>query len=469
MNPFFPPNCYTTPQPISPTFAPNPADPCALSALEQARRIASGQLTSEELVERYLARIEAHEARLGAFTHVQADSARRQARRADRLRRSGGHLPPFLGVPTAVKDHYMVRFWRTQIGSRAFRWLVAPKDDIIVRQLRQAGFVLVGHTTMSELGILPTVETEIGPPTRNPWDLHYTAGGSSGGAGASVGAGLLPIAPGSDGAGSVRIPAALNGLFGLKPSRGAALDPSPRVNRFGFVSAGPLARSLADTAALFDVLAARSVGATSARAARPIPQLRIALVTTPPFGESDPRIIEVVERAAERLRSVGHLVEPVEGLRVDLSEFTPLYQRMVSCIPIPKRSALSPFARWFVEAGRQLNDADAWRRVQRFTQLAERAQMGFDLVLSPTIGALPPKIGAFSQLSPPEMFEAYSYMGAFTAIANVTGQPALTIPYGQVEGLPVGVQLMGRQSDEARLFHLGRQLCEGPGAGVGNF
>jgi amidase len=444
--------------PIAPAFAPPADDLAQLSALEQARRIAAGELTSEALTEHYLTRIATHDPQLSAFIALHADRARAQARRVDKRRALGIPLAPFHGVPTAMKDHHMVRGMRTRIGSHAYSWLWSPVDDVLVKRMKAAGFVLLGKTSMSELGILPIVETGIAPPTRNPWNLQHTAGGSSGGAGAALGAGLLPVAPGSDGAGSVRIPSALNGLVGLKPSRGLVADPAKGFNRFGLVSVGPMGRTVEDAMALLDVLAGLPHGETARRAAEPIAPLKIGLLLDPPFGENDPRIVALIEGAAERLRAVGHKVERIPGLTVDLTEFVPLYQRVLSRAPVPFPSRLSPFARWFWGTGKKGNDADAWRRLKQFVDLAEGSQAGYDLLLTPTIGVLPPKVGEFAHLSPPEHFEALAPLGAYTALANLTGQPAISVPCGQVDGFPVGAQLVGRHGDDARLFGLARHL-----------
>ena len=229
-------------RPTAPQFATDGLS--SLSALGQAQRLADGSLRSIDLVEHYLARVAAYEREVGAFVEVFADAARRDAERADADRKQGRLRGPFHGVPTAVKDHHMMRFTRMRLGSRAYDWLWTPTDDVVVKRLRAAGFVLLGKTTMSELGLLPICEPVGGTPTRNPWDLSRTAGGSSGGAGAAVAAGMLPIAPGSDGAGSVRIPASLNGLYGLKPTRGLVRDGNERIDVFGLTSVGPLARSI---------------------------------------------------------------------------------------------------------------------------------------------------------------------------------------------------------------------------------
>lgn len=443
-------------QPLSPRF---PTDPIvALSALEQAARIADGTLRSVDLVSRYLDRIATHDPTLNAFVTVLHDTALREAEAADKARARGAALGPFHGVPTAVKDHHLVRRTRTQIGSRTFGWLWSPVDDRMVKKLRGAGFVVVGKTTMSELGLLPIVETDLQPPTRNAWNPTRTAGGSSGGAAAAVGAGLLPIAPGSDGAGSVRIPASLNGLYGHKPSRGLVPDDSSKLDVYGLTVLGPLARSLDDAAALLDVMAAPGRGHHRAVSQTPPRRLRIGVVVDPPVGGVDPRIIARIHEAAEQLRAAGHHVESRPCPPGSVDDFIPIYQRFISRIPIVGRQQLQPVVRWFWEEGRRVTDADAMALFRAFEEMGTASMEGLDVMLSPTVGLPPFAVGEFAHLPPREMFLALAPLGAFTAIANLMGQPALSVPFGQVDGLPVGVQLMGRRNDDATLFALARQL-----------
>ena len=203
-------------------------DVLAKPALEQAALIASGSISSEELVVAYLDRIARVDPSVSAFTHVLRRSARADARRKDaalrrrgrRGRRGGRPLPPFYGVPVAIKDLNFARGSFTRMGSRAYRWFYSPFDDKVVAQLRRGGFVLLGKVATSELGALPVTEPDIHLPTRNPWRLDITPGGSSGGSAAAVAARMAPIALGSDGAGSIRIPSSFCHLYGIKPSRG---------------------------------------------------------------------------------------------------------------------------------------------------------------------------------------------------------------------------------------------------------
>src|SRR5258708_6249903 len=224
-------------------------------ALELARMLRARELSSEDLVLACLESIDAHNARVNAFVDVMRDRALAEARAADkRLRRLTHEAPPFLGVPLAVKDLNLARGSFSRFGSRAFEKFFSPFDDAVVARLRLAGFVIVGKTATSELGTLPVTEPDIHPPTRNPWDLAVTPGGSSGGAGAAVAAGMIPVAQGSDAGGSIRIPASFCGLFGIKPSRGRVENPFGLEDRLLIWSCGPITRTVDDAAAMLDLM-----------------------------------------------------------------------------------------------------------------------------------------------------------------------------------------------------------------------
>ncbi|NED49578.1 amidase, partial [Micromonospora aurantiaca] len=228
------------------------AEPHDLTALEQAAAIRRGELSSLELVEHHLRRVEALGDTVGAFVTVTADRALAAARAADAL--GAEERGPLHGVPTAIKDLTLTAGVRTTFGSAAFADFVPPVDADVVRLLADAGLVSLGKTTTSELGCSLYSEGLVAPPARNPWNLAYTAGGSSGGAAAAVAAGLVPVAQGSDGGGSLRIPAGLCGLVGYKPSRGMVSGGPLGFGGFGLPVNGPIGRTVGDVAALLDVL-----------------------------------------------------------------------------------------------------------------------------------------------------------------------------------------------------------------------
>ncbi len=436
----------------------------ARSALTQAEAIRNGETTSAALTELYLDRIARHDGRVGAFVDLCAEAARREAAARDRARAAGGDLPPFHGVPVGVKDLHFARGLYNRLGSRAYRYLYSPFDDLTVRALRRAGFVVLGKTSTSELALLPIVEPDIHPPTRNPWDLRRSAGGSSGGAAAAVAAGLLPIAPGSDGAGSVRIPAALCGLVGLKPSRGAIPTPHAGIDRQGLTAIGPIARTIDDAAALADALRepkSRAAASWLQLARRPPPRgLRVGLLLSDALGGGVGAEQAAATRSvAERLQALGCTVTSLAPVEVALGEFLPIYQKIFARTPVLLPSKLQAVTRWFRDEGGRLREADVQRAFDRLCTTAEAAMASVDLVLSPTVGRGPPEVGSFAHLPPAALFSAAAPIGAFTAPWNLTGRPALTLPWGRdSEGLPLGVQLGGRHGDDALLLALGRLL-----------
>ncbi|HMH47480.1 MAG TPA: amidase, partial [Solirubrobacteraceae bacterium] len=287
-------------------------------ASELAEMVRSGEISSRELVETSLERIEEVNPALNAFVQVDAERA---LATADEI--APGDERPFAGVPIAIKNNRPVNGLRLTYGCSLMSEYVADYDHNITRRLRDAGFVIVGTTTLPEYGILPTSEARMFGPTRNPWDLSRTPGGSSGGAAAAVAAGIVPVAHGNDGGGSVRIPAACCGLVGLKPARGR-ISAAPELGDSSLGIDGVLTRTVADTAAILDVLEGYEPGdATWAppplepfgRSAQADPgKLRIAATTLPPGPEVpvDPICAGAVSDAAELLRSLGHEVEEVD-------------------------------------------------------------------------------------------------------------------------------------------------------------
>jgi amidase len=440
------------------------------SAVEQARAVRDGHVSSRELVATYLARIERSNAAVAAFVEVFAKRAILEAtvKDAARLTRSRGALPPFHGVPVGIKDLNFVRGARVGFGSRGLSvW--SPVDDRTTARLRDAGFVVLGKLATSELGVMPVTEPDTHPPTRNPWDPRATAGGSSGGSGAAVAAGLLPIAHGSDGAGSIRIPASLCHLVGLKPSRGRVR------NAFGFpddailYTCGPIARTVLDAAAMLDVMAGITVGTPYVLAPPPAPfaslldeaprGLRVRLVLENPSSALDPEVREVVLAAAKALEALGHRVDEAPPFEGDLDEFLPVYQKLVSSPPAVRWSRVQPVTRWLGKAGKRLSSGEVLARQRRMAARAERWLEGCDVVLSPTVPVLAPRVGAFERADPEATFRAAAILGVYTAIFNVTGGAAVSVPLGVSRcGLPIGVQIGARCGDDLRVLQVARQL-----------
>jgi amidase len=442
------------------------------SALEQADLIARGHVSSLELTRAYLDRIARIDPKLGAFVYVMAERALAEAKAHDRR---DADLPPFWGVPTAVKDLNAAKGSYTRFGSRAFERLFTPVDDATVAQLRRAGFVILGKTATSELGALPVTETDIHPPARCPWDLARSAGGSSGGAGAAVAAGLVPIAQGSDGAGSIRIPAALNHLVGIKPSRGRVENSYGADDRHIIYTCGPLARTVRDAAAMLDAMAGLSVGAPHWAPRPDAPflelcerrprKLRLRVVVTSSLTETDPAIAAATMKVARLAESLGHEVKDGAPLTGSLEEFLPLWQRLTSEAPVHDWALTQPVTRWLAEKGRHVTPQEVRRLCDVMSARVVDWFGDADAWITPAVAVAPPLVGEWKELPPEQAFARAARLGAFTAPFNVGGQPALSIPAGfSPAGHPIGVQIAGRMNDEGTILALARQLeREAPG------
>ncbi|MFF9478950.1 amidase [Streptomyces sp. NPDC014733] len=459
-----------------------------LTALAQARAIRAGDLSPVELTEHYLDRIERLDDTVGAFLTRTPEIAREQAAEAERTataaRREDRPLPPLHGVPVPVKDLNQVAGVRCTMGSLALDDRTAPVDDHVVTLLRAAGTVLLGKTNTPEFGLPCYTENRLGPPARTPWDLDRSAGGSSGGAGAAVAAGLAPLAHASDGGGSIRIPAAACGLFGLKPSRGR-VSPGPVLRDVtGLSTSGPLARTVADAAALLDVLAGPMPGDTftapalppgetfSAYVGRDPGRLRIGVLTGAPMpgAEVHEECRRAVADTAALLSGLGHHVEEVSLPTDDAlpAHFSRIWSVTAANRPVPpgREELLMPLTRHLRDRGAAVSGpefAASLYALQQVGQTVADVLMppgGYDLLLSPTTAMPPPKIGELRNDGDPEAeFAAISAYTPFTALYNTTGQPAVSLPLHQTpEGLPVGVMLAGRYGEEAGLIAVSAQL-----------
>lgn len=425
------------------------------TALEQAELVRRRQVSSEELVRLALERAETLMPTLHPFVELFPRRALAAARKKDAMVKRGEVLPLFHGLPTGIKDLNFVRWTRTRLGSAGTQLPLTPLDDKTTTSVRRGGFVIIGKTTTSEVGAMPVTEPDIHPPTRNPWNPDFSAGGSSGGAAAAVGARIVPIAQGSDGGGSIRLPAAFCHLFGFKPSQGRVPNAFGKDDRELIYTCGPIAQDVADAAAFLDVLAGLDIGrphwappperSFRATFSLPPPRLRVRFTTKAMLGETSRELAEAVVRAARVLSDAGHDVE--EGALPDtpLTEFLPVWQQMVASVPLVNWGRAQPITRWLVEAGRRFTPVQV--RALRRT-LAARYLACFDdadVWLTPTSPVPPPRVGAFAGRPVEDAFPDAARLGGFTAIFNVTGQPASSVPLGlTAEGLPFGLQVAGR-------------------------
>jgi amidase len=446
-----------------------------LSLADQADALASGTVTARTLVEQALARIAAAQPTLNAFKRVRVEAALAEADDADRRLAAGERLP-LLGVPIAIKDDTDLAGEPTAFGC-AGEFPARTEDCEAVRRLRAAGAIIVGKTNTCELGQWPFTEGPAFGSTRNPWSLDHTPGGSSGGAAAAVAAGLVPAALGSDGAGSVRIPAAWTHLVGIKPQRGRISNwPDPE-SFHGLTGYGPLARTVADAALLLDAVAGNHPGdrhqpapvAVSPAAGRDPGRLRIAVsfrtaITFTPKS-LDPVVRAAITRTAEALARLGHEIseaDPRYGL-IGLS-FLPRAEAGVHdwCATVPDRSLLDPRTLRTARYGRWLRGRAL--RVARAAEPALHRRIGaifdrFDVILTPTTATPPPRIGAMTDLSGPATERAMIAACPYAWPWNVLGWPAVNVPAGFTpDGLPLGAQLLGPAGSEPLLVSLAAHL-----------
>jgi amidase len=453
---------------------------------ELAQLVRRGELSARELVAESLERIEALDPVINAFTHVADDAALAAAAEI-----GPGDPRPFAGVPIAIKDNRPVEGMPITMCSDLFGDHIAHHDAFLVRRLRDAGFVIVGKTTLPEMGILPTTESRRFGPTRNPWGLDRTPGGSSGGSAAAVAAGMVPIAHGNDGGGSTRIPAACCGLVGLKAARGR-VSVGPDGGQSFLAIDGVLTRTVAETALVLDVLAGYELGdanwapppsdgSSYASAATVAPgRLRIGLALNMALEGAvlDPVCRAAAVDAAALLESLGHSVEeitpPWSGLEL-LSDFTRAFGPMTAMSvmiggriarrePTPDDVEPLTWALW--ERARAQDTISFLAAEGRLEAIARRivtALAPYDAVVTPALARRPLLIGEVHGRGP-DHWEHYQRSGQFTpytAIVNVTGLPAISLPlYHGDDGLPTGVQLIGRPAGEEGLLALAAQLEE---------
>lgn len=454
-----------------------------LDATAQAGALRAGEVTSVTLVEHHLDRVERHAERLGAFVTVTPEQALAGATEADR-RLADGDPAPLLGVPTALKDLTATAGVRTTMGSTLMAENVPTVDAHVVTLMRRAGLVSLGKTNTPELGLSSYTDNDVVGPARTPWDPSRTAGGSSGGAAAAVAAGLVPLAQGSDGGGSIRIPASCCGIVGLKPSRGRVSAGPLGSDWSGLAVDGPLARSVRDAAALLDVLAHPMPGDP-----RPLPEpaapfaawaerepgrLRIARWSEPylPGVESSPESVAAWEQAGRLLEDLGHeVVDVANPFPAHLEpQFNRVWSSGIAAAPIPPEALdlLRPTTRYWLKRGREVSGAElagAMQHLEATTRDVLVAMHGFDAWLTPTLAMLPPAVEWFTESGDPaEDHRRELAFTPFTAVYNMAGVPAASLPVHVTEAtadrpaLPVGVMLAGRPGEDGPLLSLCAQV-----------
>jgi amidase len=465
------------------------SDIAFLDATAQAELVRSGEASPAELVDAAIARIEEVDPQLNAVITPLFEKAREAA---------AGDLPdgPFRGVPMLLKDLACHSAGDPMYeGSKFLRdagW-VEHEDTVLAGRFRQAGFVFCGKTNTPEFGILSTTEPLAFGPSRNPWNPEHSTGGSSGGSAAAVAAGMVPLAHGNDGGGSIRIPASACGLVGLKPSRGRTpLGPDVGDIMTGLVNEHVLTRSVRDCAAVLDAVHGHEPGDPYVAPAPERPyldevgadagRLRIGIRTAPPGRqfETDPECVRAAEEAGRLLESLGHSVEPVELPFLDADDLIAnflmrwtggiawniaYWERKLGRTCGPEDVEPSTWA--LAEVGRGHSAGDYLSAVERHqvlgTQIAHWYASGYDLLLTPTMAIQPPPIGSFDH--PPDNpllpIVTATPMAVFTSGLNMTGQPAISLPLHTSEaGLPIGVQLVAPYGREDVLLRVAAQVEE---------
>ena len=458
-----------------------------LTVTELAAAIRAGEVSPVQVTDHYLDRIDRLNEQVGAFYTITHDLAREQAAAAEQAVMAwrqdgspGDGLPPLTGVPVPIKDLNQVAGVRMTLGSAVYAGHVPSDDDYVVTALRSAGIVITGKTATPEFGLPCYTETTIGPPARTPWDLTRSAGGSSGGAGAAVAAGLAPAAQGSDGGGSIRIPASVCGLFGIKPTRGRISAGPLNPDLAGLSTNGPLAHTVADAALLLDAMTGNYPGdmytlpplpageTFLGYASREPGRLKIArsLSVAVPGAEVHPDCVAAYEAASALLASLGHEVTDIElPFGPDtVGPFITLWYAMATLVPVgpDQVGQLLPLTQYLRGQGMALKAADllfAQAYLQAVTRGALAVLNSYDAILTPTLASPPVPVGYFDEVDPAENFERQKRFTPWTALYNSSGQPAVSVPlHWTGDGLPIGVMLAGRMGDEATLISLSAQL-----------
>jgi len=455
--------------------------PAYLSAIDLVARFRSGALSPLDAVEACLTRIARHNSAINAFTLIEAEGAGRQARESEARWRRGVPKGPLDGVPFTVKDNLMVTGLPFRRGTRVTPTTPVIESAPIVDRMLEMGAVLVGLTTMPEFGLGPVTISPLTGATGNAWDPSKQAGGSSGGAAAGVAAGFATFALGTDAGGSLRIPAALNGVVGFKASAGRVPAYPPSVA--GALSCpGPIARHVADIALLMTIAVRPDARDTMALPPQPIDYAatldqgikgrRIALSLTLGYAAKvDPEVSAAVTRAADQLAGLGALVEQAEPKLDDPVDFyvTLLeggYRHALRNLTAEQRQLVSPSLRAMLEAANPPEIGDYLNALERclsYARILSDFHQRYDLLITPTVA-----VPAFPvDRTYPVDFEAYPNRRAwtpFTALFNLTHQPAISIPIGlTAAGLPIGLQIVGPKYAETSVLQAAYALEQAVG------
>ncbi|XGV96625.1 MAG: amidase [Leptolyngbya sp. BL-A-14] len=454
----------------------NSTDLAFTSALEQAELIRSKVISPLELTQVYLNRIQTIDASLNSFFTVMAEQAIAEAKAKTEqlvaLQTNSSSLPAFFGVPIAIKDFAPVAGVPCSYGVHVLKNRIATEDAGLVTRIRQAGFTILGKTATSEIGTSPYTESRGFLPTRNPWNLNYTPGGSSGGSAAAVAAGLCALAQGGDGGGSVRIPSACCGLVGIKASRGRISSAPLGEKLGGFGVEGTTARTVADAAALLDVMSGYCLGdpywlpppsiSFLAATQQSPTKLRIGFATAmQPVGTAHPACAQAVIDIVKLLERLGHQIEPID---LDFSELIDplkiIWQASVD-VGVPG-IFLGKLNRFLLKRSRSYPSGAYPQAIMKLNTIARRliaTLSNIDGLVLPVMMHPTLRVGEWAKLKASKELENIIRWIAPCPPFNVTGQPAIAIPAGfTADGLPLGVQLVGHPGDEVTIIALAAQV-----------
>jgi len=430
-------------------------EPFGSDAVETGRLVREREVSAAEVIAGALGRIEERDPELNAFTEVRAESALAEAEAADRALARGAEIGPLHGVPVAVKDVIWLEGWRATNGSLALRDFTAPEDALAVARLRAAGAIVVGKTNNPEFCLRGFTDNPVFGPTRNPWDRSRTSGGSSGGSGAAVAAGMIPLALGSDGGGSIRIPSSFCGVAGLKPSLGATPSWPGFRGWESLTVVGPIASSARDLALAFDVLAARP-----REPPRPPGSSRAAFTADQGFAAVEPTVREAFRRAIAALEDAGWRLEEAAPTREDPE---PTWNAIALCegyaaLRDMLDDEITADSRELIQAGAGISAVeylDASYERARYARAWDAHLDSYDVLLSPTmpLTAFPIGMTAPTEIDGVPLDPRFDAWCGLCLAANLTRQPAVSLPCGlDGDGMPIGLQLTGRRDGDAALL-----------------
>ena len=449
------------------------ADLAFMSAVEVAQNIREKKISSLEATENFFQRIDRLDSELNSYLTLCQDQALADARAADDAVQRGSYLGPLHGVPISIKDLELTKGVTTTMGSALFSDRVPDMDSIVVERVKASGAIILGKTNTPEFGQSGTTENKVGEPCRNPWNTERTPGGSSGGAAAALAAGLCTLSMGTDGGGSIRIPASFTGVYGIKPTQGRV----PRYGGYGrpsanhFSQSGPITRTVADSALLLQAVAGYDTrDVNSLRQAAPdfsanlgagVKGMRLAWSSDYGFAAVDPEVLNITKRSAEQFSGLGANVEDA-GLKLEdpfdvfWDVFATAAYTSYGHLLDEHRNDFSDYGLKSLLHGQSRSGADMSRAIYEIDRLGRRMEEffdGFDLLITPTMAVPAFPIGQRPSVIGGRKVEPFWGFLPFTYLINITGQTAASIPCGYSEdGMPIGLHIIGPRGSEAKVL-----------------